>query len=131
MRMNLKNAYPARAGVKVWKRSILADKSGRIVITDSCQADSVFNSLTQSLMTVGTVDITTPGLIVFTTSQGKKVELRYDVRIWTAQKEDMQLTTPEEEGLKESWHHRTITRIKMDSKSAVRHAVFQYTIVAK
>jgi hypothetical protein len=131
MRMNLKNAYPAGAGVKVWKRSILADKSGRIVITDSCQADSVFNSLTQSLMTVGTVDITTPGLIVFTTSQGKKVELRYDVRIWTAQKEDMQLTTPEEEGLKESWHHRTITRIKMDSKSAVRHAVFQYTIVAK
>jgi hypothetical protein len=131
MCMNLKNAYPAAAGVKAWKRSILADKAGRIVITDSCQADSMFSSLTQSLMTVGAVDITVPGLIVFTTDKGRKVELRYDARVWKAQKEDMQLTTPEEEGLKESWHHRTISRIRLDLRSPVRAAVFQYTIVAK
>ena len=43
----------------------------------------------------------------------------------------MRLTTPEEEGLKESWHHRTITRIRLELKSPVRAAVFQYTIVAK
>lgn len=43
----------------------------------------------------------------------------------------MQLTTPEEEGLKESWHHRTIRRIRLDLRSPVRAAVFQYTIVAK
>jgi hypothetical protein len=135
MRMNLKNAYPAGAGVKTWERSIVADKAGRIVITDSCQADSVFSSLTQSIMTVGAVDIRVPGLIVFTidggTDRGKKVELHYDAQVWRAQKEDMQLTTPEEEGLKESWHHRTITRIRLDIKSPVRVAVFQYTIVAK
>jgi hypothetical protein len=130
MRMNLKNAYPA-AGINAWKRSILADRSGRIVITDSCRADSVFSSLTQSIMTVGDVDISAPGLIVFTTDRGKKVELHYDARVWRAQKEDMQLTTPEEEGLKESWHHRTITRIRLDVKSPVRAAVFRYTIVAK
>jgi hypothetical protein len=131
MRMNLKNAYPAAAGVKAWKRSILADKAGRIVITDSCRADSAFRSLTQSIMTVDSVDVTVPGLIVFTTDRGKKVEMTYDGRIWGVQKEDMQLTTPEEEGLKESWHHRTITRILLDIKSPVRAAVFQYTIVAK
>jgi hypothetical protein len=131
MRMNLKNAYPASAGVKIWNRNILADKSGRIVITDSCQADSVFRSLTQSFMTVGAVDITAPGLIVFTTDEGKKVELRYNARVWTAQKEDMPLTTPEEEGLKETWRHRTIVRIRLNLKSPVRVGVFQYTIVAK
>jgi hypothetical protein len=131
MRMNLKNAYPAGAGVKVWKRSILADKGGRIVITDSCRADSAFRSLTQSIMTVDSVDVTVPGLIVFTIDRGKKVEMTYDGRIWGVQKEDMQLTTPEEEGLKESWHHRTITRILLDIKSPVRAAVFQYTIAAK
>ncbi|HXB35228.1 MAG TPA: heparinase II/III family protein, partial [Puia sp.] len=53
MRMNLNYAYSGSAGVKVWVRSILADKSGRITITDSCRADSTFSSLTQSFMTVG------------------------------------------------------------------------------
>jgi hypothetical protein len=131
MRMNLKNAYPAGAGVKVWKRSVLADKAGRIVITDSCQADSLFGMLTQNFMTVGVVDISVPGLIGFITDRGKKVELRYDAGSWRVEKEEILLTTPEEEGLKESWHHRTITRIRLVLKSPVRVAVFQYSIVAK
>jgi hypothetical protein len=59
------------------------------------------------------------------------VELEYDARVFTARKEDMQLTTPEEEGLKETWHHRTISRILLDLRSPVRVAAFQYTIVAK
>jgi hypothetical protein len=129
--MNLAKAYPALAGISAWKRSILAEKAGRIVIMDSCQADSSFDMLTQNIMTVDSVDVTMPGLIVFTADQGKKVEMRYDASIWRIQKEDMQLTTPEEEGLKESWHHRNITRIRLDLKSPVRVAVFKYTIVAK
>ncbi len=131
LRMNLAKAYPATAGIRAWKRSILSDRSGRIVVTDSCRADSVFSSLTQSFMTVDAVDITVPGVIQFTTDGGKKVELEYDARVFTARKEDMQLTTPEEEGLKETWHHRTISRILLDLRSPVRVAAFQYTIVAK
>ena len=129
--MNLAKAYPAAAGISAWKRSILAEKAGRITITDSCQEDSALRSLTQSIMTVGAVDITVPGMILFTTGQGKKVELHYDARVWNAEKEDMQLTTPEEEGLKDNWQHRAITRIRLELKSPVRVAVFQYTIVAK
>ena len=131
MRMNLKNAYSAAAGIDTWTRTILAERSGRITITDSCRADSAFSSLTQSFMTVAAVDIATPGLILFTTDRGRKVELRYDARVWKAQRDDMQLTTPEEEGLKETWHRRPITRIRLDIKSPVRLAVFQHTIVAK
>jgi hypothetical protein len=131
MRMNLNYAYPAEAGVKVWKRSILAEKAGRITITDSCRASGTFDSLTQSFMTVAAVDISVPGLIVFTADGGKKVEMRYDAQVWRAQKEDVPLTTPEEEGLKETWRHRTIARILLDLRAPVRAAVFQYTIVAK
>ena len=131
MRMNLKHAYSDGAGINRWMRNILAEKAGRVTITDSCRADSVFSSLTQSFMTVDSVDVTAPGTILFTTDIGRKVELRYDARVWRAQKEDLQLTTPEEEGLKESWRHRTITRIRLEVKSPVRAAVFQYTIVAK
>jgi hypothetical protein len=129
--MNLAKAYPAAAGIRAWKRSIRAEKAGRITITDSCRADSAFASLTQSFMTVAAADITTPGLIVFTTDRNKKVQLHYDARVWRAKKEDMHLTTPEEEGLKDSWHRRTITQIRLDLKSPVRVGVFQYTIIAK
>jgi hypothetical protein len=129
--MNLAKAYPATTGISAWKRTILAEKAGRITITDSCQPDSSIRFLTQSLMTVARVDITAPGLIVFTTDRGKMVQLHYDARVWSARKEDIPLTTPEEEGLKENWHHRTITRILLALKTPVRNAVFQYTIVAK
>lgn len=128
--MNLANAYPAAAGISSWKRSILAEKSGRITITDSCRTDSPLSSLTQSFMTVAAADLTTPGLILFTTNNGKKVELHYDAHLWSAQIDSMPLTTPEEEGLKTSWHHQTIAKIRLELKPAVRVGVFQYTIVA-
>ena len=129
--MDLSTAYPAAAGVSNWKRTVMAEKAGRIIITDSCRAERSFTALTQSFMTVCSVDTTTPGLIAFTTAQGKKVELHYDAKAWRAQKEEMQLTAPEEVGLKASWHGRTITRIRLESGSTVRSAVFQYTILAK
>ncbi len=129
--MDLAKAYPAGAGVKVWERGMLAEKSGRITIADSCVADAVFSSLTQTFMTVDSADVTVPGVILFRTEGGRKVELRYDARVWRAQKEDLPLTTPEEEGLKESWHHRTIVRIRLALKVPTRAAVFRYTIVAK
>lgn len=129
--MDIAKAYPAPAGIKSWKRSFLAEKSGRITITDSCRADSAVTSLTQTIMTVAAADVTTPGLIVLTTDRGKKLQLHYDPQVWQAEKEEMHLTTPEEEGLKDTWHHRTITRIQLEIKSPVAAAVFQYTIVAK
>lgn len=129
--MDLAKAYPTAAGIHSWSRTILAEKTGRITITDSCRMDSTLRSLTQTIMTVAAVDIATPGQIVFTTQQGKKVELHYDPQSWRAEKEEMRLTTPEEEGLKESWRHRTITRIRLEAKDPARAAVFRYTIVAK
>jgi Heparinase II/III-like protein len=129
--MDLAKAYPAGAGVRDWERSILAEKSGRITITDSCRADSLFSSLTQTFMTVDSVHVTVPGVIVFMTERGRKVELRYDARVWRTQKEDLPLATPEEEGLKESWHHRTIVRIRLALQAPTRAAVFRYTIVSK
>jgi hypothetical protein len=131
MSMNLAKAYPAAAGVSTWKRTIVAEKTGWITISDSCQADKSFTALTQSFMTVCSVDISAPGHIVFTTDQGKMVELLYDAKVWQVQKEEMNLTTPEEEGLKTSWHQHPITRIRLVLRSAMPRAIFQYAIGAK
>jgi hypothetical protein len=129
--MNLAKAYPVGAGVRSWKRVIAAEKSGRITITDSCRADSVFGALTQSFMTVAAVDISVPGLIRFTSESGATVELAYDSRVWKISDEKLTLTTPEEEGLKDTWHHRTITRIRLDAKAPMRAGIFRYTIVTQ
>jgi hypothetical protein len=129
--MDLEKAYPADAGLHRWRRTIEAEKSGRILITDSCRANGSFTALTQSFMTVDSVDISAPGLIAFTTGEGKKVELRYDAKWWRVGKEEMTLSTPEEEGLTMSWHHRPITRVLLSLSQPVRDAIFRYTIVAK
>jgi Heparinase II/III-like protein len=131
MSMNLSKAYPAAAGVSTWKRTIVAEKNGWISIRDSCQAATSFTVLTQSFMTVCSVDTSAPDHIVFTTDQGKKVELLYDAKIWQVQKEEINLTTPEEEGLKTSWHQHPITRVRLVLRSAVPRAIFQYAIGAK
>ncbi|HTR30308.1 MAG TPA: heparinase II/III family protein [Puia sp.] len=132
MRMNLKDAYNVSAGIRTWTRTIMVDHSWPVIsITDSCEADSLFAALTQNIMTVDTVVIATPGLITFTTTHGKKVEMHYDAHYWTARADTVPLTTPEDEGLKETWHHRTITRIRLDIRSPVKQAVFKYTIIAK
>jgi hypothetical protein len=131
LRMNGEKAYPPAAGLGFWTRTINAEKAGRIRITDSCKATGSFTALTQSFMTVCPADISVPGSILFSTDQGQKVELRYDQSVWQVQKEEMELKTPEEEGLKASWRHRPITRILLTLRSGTRSAVFDYTIIAK
>lgn len=129
--MDLAKAYPAAAGIRSWKRTVNAEKAGRITITDSCRLSSAVDSLTQTFMTVAAVGIPAPGVILFTTAAGNNVELRYDARAWKAQKEEIELTTPEDQGLKDTWDNQPFTRVLLEVKSPVRAAVFQYTIVAK
>ena len=110
-RMNLEKAYPAEAGITTWARNIRAEKKGVVIVTDSFSAAKPFTSLTQTFMTVCGADTTVSGKIVLTTEHGKKVLLEYDAKTFAVRTEAMTLTTPEEQGLKDSWHGRTITRI--------------------
>jgi hypothetical protein len=128
-RMNLEKAYPASAGINSWVRNIRAEKKGVITLTDSVRMEKPLRSLTQTFMTVCAADIGMPGKIVFTTEHGKTVTLQYDAKLFTVSKEPITLTTPEEAGLKDSWHGKVITRILLSLRGGVNRRIFKFQLI--
>jgi hypothetical protein len=124
--MNIEKAYPAAAGITTWKRMITIG-SHEVMIADSFAALKPLSSLTQSFMTICPADISKPGTIVFTTSHGNKISLRYDDR-WQVSKETIPLTSEEEQGLKFTWHDQPITRVLLTLRSPAANGRFQYII---
>ena len=127
--MNIQNAYPAEAGVKSWKRVVKMDKNkGVITVDDNYAMASKPVSLTQTFMTVCNTDITNPGKIIFNLSGQTKVYLDYDPAVWSIGKEKMELTTPEDQGLKHTWDGKDIWRILLTEKFHVQKKSISYKI---
>jgi hypothetical protein len=127
--MNIGKAYPESAGLRSWNRNVKLDKAkGIIEVKDQYEMNRNSVSLTQSFMTVCNTDITYPGKIVFDLSEGKKIYLDYDHKIWNISKEKMDLITPEDQGLKHSWDDKTIWRILLTLKSPVQKSLITYQI---
>ena len=79
-------------------------------------------------MSVSDIDTDKPGTIAFTLPDHSKVYLDYDAKTWTVKKEAMQLTTPEDQGLKHSWEDKTIWRILLTAKAADGAKTVKYFI---
>jgi hypothetical protein len=126
--MDIAKAWPATAGVQSWLRTIQLNKKGDISITDQYSLTAPAKSLSQTFMTVTETDITKPGTIVFALPSGRKINLQYDAAAWTVAKEKMELTTPEDQGFKQSWDNRDIYRILLTAKSPAAKGVFTYII---
>ena len=127
--MDIAKAYPAEAGVKSWLREVKMNKAKDVIeVKDQYVINNNPQSLTQSFMTVCSTDISTPGKIIFILPNQSKVYLDYDKKLWSAAKEEMELTTPEDEGLKHSWDGKDIWRILLTGKSLKTHQSTAYKI---
>jgi hypothetical protein len=126
--MDIKNAYPKNAGITYWKRNIDLTKNGKIQVTDDYQLSASPKSITQTLMTVCPTDLSHPGKILFTLPNQKTVTLAYNAAVWDVKKEKMELTSPEDQGLKTSWDHQDIYRILLVNKTTAPKATVNYTI---
>lgn len=114
--MNIAQAYPAKAAVKSWQRTVKMDKNKGIELNDNYVVNSPLTSLTQSFMTVCDITIEKAGTISFGLPNHNKVYLNYDAALWSASKQKMELITPEDQGLKHSWHGKDIWRILLTNK---------------
>ncbi len=127
--MDLTKAYPEKAGLQSWNRSILVDAlKNHIEIKDAYQFTAANTSLSQTLMTVCATDLSMQGKIIFTTEKNKKVQLTYDAAEWTISKEAMPLTEPHEQQVKTNWNNKTIWRILLTNTSHKLKGVFTYSI---
>ena len=127
--MDIAAAYPADAGIKSWLREVKMDKDKDIIeVKDNYSMNTKPAGITQSFMTICSTDITTPGKIIFILPDQSKVYLDYDKKLWSAGKEKMELTTPEDEGLKHSWDGKDIWRVLLTGKSLSAHESITYKI---
>ncbi|GAB3904711.1 heparinase II/III domain-containing protein [Mucilaginibacter boryungensis] len=126
--MDIKPAYPSNTGINSLQRTVTVNKAGKIEIDDNFSTSTPIQTLTQSFMTVCPVDISQSGKIIFDLPNGKKVTLDYNAKLWGIKKEKMELTTPEDQGLKSSWEHHDIYRVLLTAKSPVNDAIVTYII---
>lgn len=126
--MDIQGAYPAEAGITKWQRTVIVNKSGKIEVDENYTAPAPVKSLTQSFMTVCPVDITKAGKLVFNLPNHKTVQLDYNTNLWDAKKEKMELTTPEDQGLKSSWDHQDIYRVLLTAKAGANTSNVKYII---
>jgi len=113
--MDLTKAYPATAALKNLTRVIHVNKkNGFVDITDAFDMTKG-GHLMQSLMTTCSVDLNTPGKIIFIKPDGTKVTLAYNKNQWTASKEKMELIAPEDKKLITTWDGRDIYRVTLNS----------------
>lgn len=124
--MDIGTAYPQEAGIRKWERTVRMGKNTGIFITDTFQMASGLKSLTQTFMTVNTVSMDEPGKIRFETSGGQTTFMSYDDAMWTAKKEKMELTAPEDQKLKATWDGKDIWRILLTSKSKASEGQFTF-----
>ena len=127
--MDIANAYPPDAGIQSWNRDVKSNKAKNdIEIKDRFELKNETNDISQTFMTVCKTDISSPGKIIFYLPGEQKVFLDYDSKIWKASKEKIELVTPEDQGLKESWNGRDIWRILLRLKKPVKKGFIMYKI---
>ena len=125
LRMDIAKAYPAATGVENWVRTVRMEKDGRVSVTDRFRAAAPLRSLTQSFMTVDSIDLGRPGEIVFDAGGDQRVMLDYDPATWTVAAEKVAFGIPEEQGVREHWKDRSVYRVlltarKMPSASTIK-----------
>lgn len=128
LKMDIAHSYPANTGITYWTRNIDLIKSGKIKVTDDYQLSEPAKSITQTFMTVCPTDLSHAGKIYFTLPDHSVVAMDYDAALWDAKKEKMELTSPEDQGLKTSWDHQDIYRILLVGKSPAQKATVNYII---
>jgi len=126
--MNITAAYPAEAGVSFWQRVVSINKRRQVEVEDRYKGGAPLKDITQSFMTVAPIDIGHPGRIIFTLPDGGKAYLDYDPKLWSVQKEKMELTTPEDQGLKTTWDGKDIWRVVLSGKGDEKEGTMRYFI---
>ena len=114
--MDIAAAYPVKAGVKNWQRIVKLDKSKGIELNDKYRMTSPLTTLTQSFMSVCDINVEKAGTIAFGLPNRTTIYLDYNAALWSVSKEKMELTTPEDQGLKHSWDGKDIWRILLTNK---------------
>lgn len=120
--VDIAGAYPAEAGVQKWVRSYRLE--GKVLkISDQFALNSAKAPNQINFMTWGGVDASKPG-IVNVEVKGRKMQLKYDAKAFTAEVETIKLTDSK---LSSVWGSE-VYRIALKAKNAQKSGKYSYVI---
>lgn len=122
--VNLKDAYPAEAGINNWVRSYNV-KGRDVKVTDKYDLKEVKEPNVVNFLTWGEVDPKTPG-VVNINANGHKAQLKYNASQFDVVTEDQELP---DKRLSNVWGPK-ITRISLKDKKPAKTGTYTYTFTA-
>jgi hypothetical protein len=121
LRMDIAPAYPDKAGVKRWVRTVSLNRGTDVRVFDSYELKQASRDITQNLVTPCEVVRNEPGrLILKDPAKGIELAVEYDRDILTAQVESI---PPTDEKLVRIWGPR-LNRILLTPKSVAKTAIW-------
>ncbi len=117
LRMDIAPAYPKKAGVKTWVRTVRLNRGTDIQVVDSFELKEASRDIAQSLITPSEIVRNGPGKLILKDSETQtELTLRYDPDSLTVQTETISL---DDDKLAQLWGPH-LSRILLKPKSAVR-----------
>jgi hypothetical protein len=117
LRMDIAPAYPEKAGVKTWIRTVHLNRGTDIQVVDAFELKEASRDIAQSLITPSEIVRTEPGKLILKDSKTQtELTLRYDPDSLTVQTETIRM---DDDKLLQIWGPH-LYRILLKPKSAVR-----------
>lgn len=110
--MDISGAYPEKANIQSWNRTIRLNRNRNITLKDVYQLKSEGEQIVQNIMTIYPIKIIKPGLLELKIEQTKAIKLSYDPDQFEAKIEQIELGLPEDEGVIQKWGDK-IYRIQL------------------
>ena len=110
--LDLSKAYPKKAGINSFVRSIHFDKvKNQIEIKDNYDLAINETPLEQSFITLCNIDLSKQGIVNLITNQGDSHTIKYDPKKWTVSIDLPSTDGPEYKSFKTKWNNRPVQRI--------------------
>jgi hypothetical protein len=131
--LDIRNAYPATAGIRSWHRTIQLNRGKNVELNDVISLDTA-NKITEHFMTCYPAEVLKPGTLVIhsLSGDGSAMDflLLYNAKQLRPAIEKIPLTAPEDQGVKEKWGDH-IYRINFEVVSPKARDQIRFTIAAK
>jgi len=131
--LDIRNAYPATAGIRSWHRTIRLNRGKNVELNDVISLDAA-NKITEHFMTCYPAEVLKPGTLVIhsLSEDGGAMDflMQYNAKQLRPAIEKVPLTAPEDQGIKEKWGDH-IYRINFEVVSPKASDQIRFTIAAK
>jgi Heparinase II/III-like protein len=127
--MDIAASYDKKAGVQKWHRTVKLNRvKNQIEVADDYVLAQKPTSIHHAFITVCDININTVGKIALTTTQGQKLSIAYDPKMWQPSIEALSTDGMEYVSFKTKWDKRPVQRIVLTNKTLDQKGKYDFVV---